>query len=115
MSLSLSRRTFLASTALVALSSTSLSNAVPPSPASTGAASPGTQPRKLNIGVIGVGNRGFGNLTEAARSPNANIVALCDVDAVTLVNAARMHLKAGVYTDYRDLLKHKDLDAVVVA
>jgi len=112
----LSRRAFLVSAAAAAaVGSTSLADAASSPATVASSTAPSTQPRKLNIGVVGVGNRGFGNLTEAARSPNANIVALCDVDAVTLVNAARMHLKAGVYTDYRDLLKHKDLDAVVVA
>ena len=35
---------------------------------------------KLNIGAIGAGGKGGGDITEFAKSPNVNIVALCDVD-----------------------------------
>ena len=35
---------------------------------------------KLNIAGIGAGGKGAGDLIEFAKSPNVNIVALCDVD-----------------------------------
>lgn len=71
---------------------------------------------RLNIGVIGVGGRGAGDLAGVA---GENIVALCDVDAGRLNSAAAQyaekHPSAKKYSDYRALLEQKDLDAVVVA
>jgi predicted dehydrogenase len=66
---------------------------------------------KLNIGVIGVGGRGASDLAAVA---GENIVALCDVAEGSLKGAATAHPKAKVYSDYRELLEQKDLDAVVV-
>lgn len=67
---------------------------------------------RLNIGVIGVGGRGAGDLAAVA---GENIVALCDVDENRLNGAAKNHPAAKKYFDYRELLDQKDLDAVVVA
>lgn len=67
---------------------------------------------RLNIGVIGVGGRGAGDLAAVA---SQNIVALCDVDEVRLNAAGAQHTGAKKYFDYRELLEQKDLDAVVVA
>lgn len=67
---------------------------------------------KLNIGIIGVANRGAANL-EGVRSQN--IVALCDVDDNYLGAAARQFPDAKVYTDFRHLLAQKDIDAVVIS
>ncbi|HZL89534.1 MAG TPA: Gfo/Idh/MocA family oxidoreductase [Pirellulaceae bacterium] len=67
---------------------------------------------RLNIGAIGVGGRGAGDLAAVA---GENIVALCDVDASALNAAAARFPAAKKYADYRQLLEQKDLDAVVVA
>lgn len=67
---------------------------------------------RLNIGVIGVGGRGAGDLAAVA---GENIVALCDVDANRLAAAAGQHPGAKKYVDYRELLEQPGLDAVVVA
>ena len=67
---------------------------------------------RLNIGVIGVGGRGAGDLAGVA---GENIVALCDVDEGRLDAAAAKHAAAKKYVDYRKLLEQDDLDAVVVA
>lgn len=67
---------------------------------------------RLNIGVIGVGGRGAGDLAAVA---GENIVALCDVDENRLNGAAKNHPAAKKYFDYRELLEQNDLDAVVVA
>ncbi len=67
---------------------------------------------RLNIGAIGVGGRGAGDLAGVA---SENIVALCDVDAGALKAAAARFPAAKNYADYRQLLEQKDLDAVVVA
>ncbi|HVW03040.1 MAG TPA: Gfo/Idh/MocA family oxidoreductase, partial [Planctomycetaceae bacterium] len=67
---------------------------------------------RLNIGVIGVGGRGAGDLAGVA---GENIVALCDVDADRLNAAAGNHPQARKYFDYRELLEQPGLDAIVVA
>jgi len=67
---------------------------------------------RLNIGVIGVGGRGAGDLAGVAHE---NIVALCDVDGKRLDAAAGKFPAAKKYFDYRKLLEQKNLDAVVVA
>ena len=68
---------------------------------------------KLNIAVIGMGNRGG---TDAQEVSSENIVALCDVDEVRLGKAAQKFPKARKYFDFRKLYDEgKDIDAVVVA
>jgi predicted dehydrogenase len=67
---------------------------------------------RLNIGTIGVGGRGAGDLAAVA---GENIVALCDVDEGRLNAAGAKHPGAKKYVDYRQLLEQNDLDAVVVA
>ena len=65
---------------------------------------------KLNIGVVGVANRGSANLNGVA---GENIVALCDVDENFLRAAAARFPGAATYTDFRRLLDRTDLDAIV--
>ncbi|MDA1014582.1 MAG: Gfo/Idh/MocA family oxidoreductase [Planctomycetota bacterium] len=67
---------------------------------------------RLNIGAIGVGGRGAGDLAGVGHE---NIVAICDVDESRLNAAAKKHPSAKKYFDYRQLLEQKDLDAVVIA
>ena len=67
---------------------------------------------RLNLGVIGVGGRGAGDLAAVS---GENIVALCDVDTARLDEAADKFPQAEKYFDYRQLLERPDLDAVVIA
>src|SRR5688572_23752097 len=69
---------------------------------------------KLNIGFIGIANRGRENLLETART-NENVAALCDVDENFLARAASEFPSAKTYTDFRQLIDRDDLDAIVVA
>jgi predicted dehydrogenase len=66
---------------------------------------------KLNIGAIGVGGRGAGDLDAVS---SENIVAVCDVDARALGAASARHSGARKYQDYRQLLEQKDLEAVII-
>ncbi len=72
----------------------------------------GSPSEKLNIGIIGVNNRGKSN-TEGVQSEN--IAALCDIDARYLGEASQRFPKARTYQDWRKLLEQKDLDAVVIS
>jgi len=67
---------------------------------------------KLNIAGIGVGGRGWGDIS-GVRSEN--IVALCDVNKNNLARAAKEFPKAKTYKDWRKCLEQKDIDAVVCA
>ena len=100
-----SRRTFLKATAAAAL------------------AAPAVQARnaneKLNVGLIGCGNRGRGILREVLKHGH-NAVALCDIADFRLSKVAEQVTDAGqdeptLYYDFRKLLEHKSLDAVVIA
>lgn len=80
---------------------------------STSSAAPSRSPNeKLNIGIIGSGGRGGSNMNDVA---SENIAALCDVNADTLKKAGDRFPKAQQYSDWRQLVDQKDLDAVVVS
>ena len=100
----LSRRQFLQSTGAAAASLACWSELAPAAPRSAN--------EKLNIGVIGVANRGRANLTAVA---SENIAALCDVDQQYLGEAHKQFPKATKYVDWRKMLEDKSLDAVVVS
>src|SRR5689334_2912103 len=59
---------------------------------------------KLNIGAIGAGGKGGSDISEFAKSPNVNIVALCDVDDRQAVKSREKFPKAKYYKDFREML-----------
>ena len=70
---------------------------------------------KLNIAVIGVGNRGAYNLRAAAK--NDTIVALCDVDDRMMAKATANFPKAKTFRDFRVMFGKmaNEIDAVVIS
>lgn len=72
---------------------------------------------KLNIAGIGIGGKGTSDLIEFAKSPNVNIVALCDVDDREAKTSRERFPKAPYYKDFRVMLeKEKNtIDAVSVS
>ena len=74
---------------------------------------------RINIGVIGCGGRGEYDAQAFARygeqhNNACQVVAVCDVYEKRKRRVAERH-KAKGYMDYRELLAHPDLDAVIVA
>ena len=70
----------------------------------------------LYIGGIGVGGKGFSDLTEPSKSKFAKVVALCDVDDRSAQRAIKRFKGANYYHDYREMLeKESGLDAVTVS
>lgn len=67
---------------------------------------------KLNVAVIGVGNRGGANLSGVS---GENVVALCDVDDKILAAAAQKFPNARTFNDFRRLIDEPGIDAVVVS
>lgn len=59
---------------------------------------------KLNIAGIGAGGKGQSDLAEFAKSPNVNIIALCDVDDRQAVKSRQNFPKANYYKDFREML-----------
>jgi predicted dehydrogenase len=72
---------------------------------------------KLNIGSIGVGGKGEGDIREFLKSPHVNMVALCDVDDRQSIKSRGLCPKATYYKDFREMLKKEknNIDAVSVS
>jgi predicted dehydrogenase len=81
---------------------------------------------RINLGFIGCGIQSRGLLNGFLKQPGTQTVAVCDVDTNRRENHKKLtedfYSKDGasykgcaVYTDFRDLLARKDIDAVVIA
>lgn len=83
---------------------------------------------RLTLGFIGVGTMGRGHLGGFLGSTDVQVVAVCDVVAERRDDAKKMvekryaeEVKKGsykgcdAYTDFREILGRKDIDAVVIA
>lgn len=68
---------------------------------------------KLNIAAIGAGGKGQSDLENFSKSPNVNIVALCDVDDRRSAESRATYPKARYYKDFRKMLEaeRKNIDA----
>lgn len=72
-------------------------------------------PEKVRIGVIGVGQIGKVHLDRYQAIPDAEIVAVADINEIEARFVAEKYNIPCVYTDFRELLKHDDIQAVDVA
>ncbi len=76
---------------------------------------------KIRIAHIGLGNMGRGHLDWFSDFDDAETVALCDVDKVrlrekyTLLQEKHPNTKVDVYSDFRNVLDRKDIDAITCA
>ena len=72
---------------------------------------------KLNIAGVGAGGKGESDLFEFAKSPRANIVALCDVDDRQSKKSRERNPKAKYYKDFREMLdkEKNNIDAISVS
>jgi predicted dehydrogenase len=83
---------------------------------------------RINLGFIGMGTMNRGHLGHFLGEKDVQIVAVCDVDGNRRKNAKETvekryaeAMKKGTYkgceayNDFRDVLKRKDIDAVVIA
>lgn len=72
---------------------------------------------KLNIAGIGAGGKGQSDLAEFAKSPKANIVAMCDVDDRQAVKSRTSFPKANYYKDFREMLdkEKNNIDACSIS
>ncbi|MDR1723507.1 MAG: Gfo/Idh/MocA family oxidoreductase [Tannerella sp.] len=70
---------------------------------------------KVSIGIIGTGSRGMYHLDNLLNIPQGEVVALCDNYDPHLQQAIALYPKAKAYTDYREMLDNKDVQAVLIA
>jgi len=82
---------------------------------------------RITMGLIGCGGHGTGwNLDRMFENPDQLVVAVCDVDTQHLAKAEKkvnshyskalgQDYRCGMYSDFRDLVNRKDIDAVDVA
>ena len=74
----------------------------------------------VRVGIAGLGGRGSAHVTAWAAMKNVQIAGLCDVDEAHVgekMNAlgAKGVSRPTVYTDFRQMLESKDIDAVSIA
>jgi predicted dehydrogenase len=73
---------------------------------------------RITMGCIGVGWQGGSNMEKFLGERDCRIVAVCDIDtkalqhAVDMVNETYGDKDCAAYSDYRELLVRKDIDAV---
>ncbi|HNY39159.1 MAG TPA: Gfo/Idh/MocA family oxidoreductase [Bryobacteraceae bacterium] len=75
---------------------------------------------RVNMGIIGLGGRGTYHVGAYSRLPEANIVALCDVNQAARERASATVVKAGApkpaeFEDMRKLFEDKTVEAVSMA
>lgn len=74
---------------------------------------------KINIGVIGCNGMGWSDTHSLLKMDDVELIGICDVDknviAKRVADYGKLRKnKPRTYTDYRELLNDKDIDAVVI-
>jgi hypothetical protein len=86
-----------------------------------GAAGRPAPSNRIVMGCIGMGGQGSGNMGAFLGQPDVQVVAVCDVDknhlaaAKNTVDAHYGNKDCAAYTDFRELLARKDIDAISLA
>lgn len=118
-----SRRTFIKNTTLGMVGAISIPSILPSSV--FGKTAPGN---RINVAVIGCGRQSVNpNIPQLLRSEHAQVVAVCDVDSWRLKKAQQQvndhytkqkgtsYKGCAAYSDFREVLRQKDIDAVMIA
>jgi len=71
--------------------------------------------KKVRCGVIGVGQIGLAHIESFKKHPQAEVVALAELNPQRRRNAAEKHKISKAVEDYRELLKDKSIDVISVA
>ena len=74
---------------------------------------------KINIGVIGCNGMGWSNVSSLIKMDDVDLIGICDVDQNVITKRVEDYgklrsNKPKTYTDYRELLNNKEIDAVVI-
>lgn len=75
---------------------------------------------RINLGFVGVGDMGKGNLRNFLGREDVHVIGVCDVDRNYIADTSRLvESKQGkgcfTTTDFRELLQRPELDAIVVS
>jgi myo-inositol 2-dehydrogenase/D-chiro-inositol 1-dehydrogenase len=70
--------------------------------------------KKVNLGLIGLGQMGKVHFHNCLHLKNARLIAVCDVSKKSLLTAKKAGVK-NVFKDYNDLLKDPNIDAVIIS
>lgn len=70
--------------------------------------------KKIKIGIIGVGGISQMHIKGYENNPNVELYAFCDIDKERLSEMAEKHGIAKTFTDYNEMLKLSEIDAVSV-
>ncbi len=111
----LSRRRFLAATALAVVAPA----IIPASALGRGARKSPSE--RIVVGVVGWGMQGPSNTNELLNLNDTQVVAACDLDknhlqgALNKINGHYKNEDAKPYHDYREMMGRKDIDAVMLA
>lgn len=71
---------------------------------------------KIRLGFVGIANRGGQLMRAALPNKDAEVAALCDVDEPLMLKREKaFRLQVAKFTDFRQMLEKKDIDAVVIA
>jgi myo-inositol 2-dehydrogenase/D-chiro-inositol 1-dehydrogenase len=121
--MSVRRRDFIKSAAMGTAGSFAMPTIIPSY--LLGSRGPGNM---INVAVIGLGRQTVNpNIPQFLKSENARIVAVCDVDSWRLANGKKQvndyysqrkgsaYNGCDAYTDFREVLLRKDVDAVMIA
>jgi predicted dehydrogenase len=68
----------------------------------------------VRIGIVGAGNISEAHLDGYRQLADVEVVAICDIDAEKLAAYAKAHGIPKTFTDYREMLKLPELDAISV-
>jgi len=70
---------------------------------------------KIQLGVIGCGERGRHDMSQFMMVPTVNVAAVCDIYGEQIDKARQKATDAKNFSDHRKLLEMKEIDAVLVA
>ena len=70
---------------------------------------------KIQLGVIGCGERGRHDMSQFMTVPTVNVAAVCDIYGEQIDKARSTATNAKNFTDHRKLLEMKEIDAVLIA
>jgi predicted dehydrogenase len=70
---------------------------------------------KIQLGVIGCGERGRHDMSQFMMVPTVNVAAVCDVYGQQIYKARQTATAAKNFTEHRKLLEMKEIDAVLIA
>ncbi len=70
--------------------------------------------KAVRIAVVGIGIMGKAHIKDVVTLENAELAAVCDVNH-TVADACAAEMQVPAYYDFKDLLEHEQLDAIIVS